>query len=151
MNTFLSPFAPEIFVSRDGFDSPVPRQPARLHTQAESGTYLRDSSRALRRRPGIYLNRHTPSGQSRVYRVTQWRTDGVHCRQSAGTGPANLKVVPNGCFLGRLCASLPHTHYGYEVGMLKVSPGGVPPGSKKLRRYERPLYKYTITANLFSL
>ena len=25
---FLSPFAPENFVSRDGFDSPVPRQPA---------------------------------------------------------------------------------------------------------------------------
>ena len=32
-------------------------------------------------------NRHTPSGQSRVYRVTQLRTDGVHCRESAGTGP----------------------------------------------------------------
>ena len=23
------------------------------------------------------------------------RTDGVHCRQSAGTGPVNLKVVPS--------------------------------------------------------
>ena len=33
----LSPFAPESFVSRDGFGSPVPRQPAHLHTQAESG------------------------------------------------------------------------------------------------------------------
>ena len=38
------------------------------------------------------LNRHTPSGQSRVYRVTQLRTDGVHCRESAGTGP----VKPRG-------------------------------------------------------
>ena len=47
------------------------------------------------------LNRHTPSGQSRVYRVTQLRTDGVHCRESAGTGPLNLKVVPNECCLGR--------------------------------------------------
>ena len=46
-------------------------------------------------------NRHTPSGQSRVYRVTQLRTDGVHCRASAGTGPVNLKVVPNECCLGR--------------------------------------------------
>ena len=35
---------PEILVSRDGFGSPVPRQPAHLHTQAESGAYLRDSS-----------------------------------------------------------------------------------------------------------
>ena len=47
------------------------------------------------------LNRHTPSGQSQVYRVTQLRTDGVHCRESAGTGPVNHKVVPNECCLSR--------------------------------------------------
>ena len=55
-------------------------------------------------RGGFHLfiyNRHTPSGQSRVHRVTQLRTDGVHCRESAGTGPVNLKVVPNECCLGR--------------------------------------------------
>ena len=47
-------------------------------------------------------NRHTPSGQSRVHRVTQLLlTDGVHGRESAGTGPVNLKVVPNECCLGR--------------------------------------------------
>ena len=69
------------------------------------------------------LNRHTSSGQSRVYRVTQLRTDGVHCRESAGTGPVSLKVVPNECCLGRspwdqlICASLSHTHYWYEVGI----------------------------------
>ena len=39
-NISLSPLVPENFVSRDGFDSSVPRQPARLHTQAESGAYL---------------------------------------------------------------------------------------------------------------
>ena len=49
----------------------------------------------------IYLYRWPPSGQSRVYQVTQLRTDGIHCRESAGTGPVNLKVVPNGCCLGR--------------------------------------------------
>ena len=32
----LSPFTPENLVSRDGFGSPVPRQPAHLRTQAES-------------------------------------------------------------------------------------------------------------------
>ena len=37
MNISLSPFAPENLVSRDGFGSPVPRQHAHLHTQAESG------------------------------------------------------------------------------------------------------------------
>ena len=55
-------------------------------------------------RGGVYLfteDRHTPSGQSRVYRVTQLRTDGVHCRESAGTEPVNLKIVPNACCLGR--------------------------------------------------
>ena len=52
--------------------------------------------------PVIYLHlegtsKHTPSGQSRVFLVTQLRTDGVHCRESAGTGLVNLKVE--------------HTHY----------------------------------------
>ena len=58
INISLSAFAPENLVSRDGFGSPVPRQPAHLHTQAQSGAYLRDSSRVPRRRPFIYLNRH---------------------------------------------------------------------------------------------
>ena len=84
MNVSLSAFAPENLVSRNGFGSPVPRQPAHLHTQAESDAYLRDSSRVPRRRPFIYFYRQTPSGQSRLYRVTQLRTDGVHRRESAG-------------------------------------------------------------------
>ena len=33
----------------------------------------------------------TPAGH---YRVTQLRTDVVHCRDSVGTGPVVLKVVP---------------------------------------------------------
>ena len=53
-----------------------------LHTRAEFGAYSRDSSRFPRRR----RYRHTPSGQPRVHRVTQMRTNGVHCRESAGTG-----------------------------------------------------------------
>ena len=89
----LSLFAPANLVSRDGFSRPVPRQPAHLHAQAGYGAYSRDSSRFPRRRPFIYLYRHTPSGQYRVYRVTQVRIEGVHCRESAGTGPLALKVV----------------------------------------------------------
>ena len=53
-DTPLSPCVPENLVSRDGFIRPVPRQPAHLYTQAESGAYLRDSSRVPRRRPFIY-------------------------------------------------------------------------------------------------
>ena len=41
----------------------------------------------------MYLYRHTPSGQSRVYRVRQLRIEGVHCQAFAGTGPV-VKVVP---------------------------------------------------------
>ena len=39
MNFSLSLIAPENLVSREGFGSPVPRQPAHLHTQAESGAF----------------------------------------------------------------------------------------------------------------
>ena len=39
MNFSLSAFAPENLVSRDDFGSPVPRQPAHLHTLAEFGAH----------------------------------------------------------------------------------------------------------------
>ena len=50
-NIPLSPCVPENLVSRDGFSRPVPRPSAHLHTQAEPGAYLRDSSRVPQRRP----------------------------------------------------------------------------------------------------
>ena len=56
MNFSLSAFVPENLVSRDEFGSPVPRQPAHLQTQAESGAYLRDSSRFPDWCPFLYLN-----------------------------------------------------------------------------------------------
>ena len=54
-NIPLSPCVPENLVSRDGFSRPVPRQPAHLHSQAEPGAYLRDSSRVPRRRPSMHV------------------------------------------------------------------------------------------------
>ena len=76
MNIPLSPCVPENLVSRDGFSRPVPRQPAHLHTQAESGAYLRDSSRVPRRRPFVkppYATGSVPSlsGHAIAYR---WRS-----------------------------------------------------------------------------
>ena len=65
--------------------------PLILHTQAGSGAYSREYSHLPRRRPHIY--RQPPSGQSRVYRVTQFRADGIHCRESSGTAPIVLKVA----------------------------------------------------------
>ena len=102
MNISLSAFAPENLISRDGFGSPVPRQPAHLHVRLN---LVLTYGVPPEFRGGVHLfilnRRHTPSGQSRVYRVTRLRTDGVHYREFVGTGPVNLKVVPNECCLGR--------------------------------------------------
>ena len=70
-----------------------------LHTQAESGAYSRNSSRFQQQRPFIYTaNRHRVSPQSRLYeQVMQLRTDGVHCRESAGTGSSSQGSSSNGC------------------------------------------------------
>ena len=44
---YLSPLAPDNLVSRDGFGSPAPRQPAHLHTQADSGAYFRSAAASI--------------------------------------------------------------------------------------------------------
>ena len=82
-------------MARDRFGSRVPRQPAHFHTQAD---LVLTYGIPPEFRGGVHLfilNRQTSSGQSQVYRVTQLRTDGVHCRESTGTGALNLKAVPN--------------------------------------------------------
>ena len=66
---------PENLVSRDGFSRPVPRQPAHLHTQAESGAYLRDSSRVPRRRPYETAIRHRVSPELSGHAIAyRWRS-----------------------------------------------------------------------------
>ena len=47
---------PENLASRHGYGNPIPRQPAHLHTQAESGAYLRHSPPVTRRCLFIYRN-----------------------------------------------------------------------------------------------
>ena len=125
-NISLSAFAPENLVSRDGFGSPVPRQPAHLHTQAESDAYLRDSSRVPRRRPFIYLKSPDAigsvpslSGHAIAYR---WRSLPRVCRHMVSKPQGSSeRVLPWQVTMDQLiCASLSHTHYWYEVGMLKV-------------------------------
>ena len=90
MNIFLSASAPENLVSRDGFGSPVSRQPA-LISLLRLNMVLTYFSEFLPSSATAYINlfnhQNTPSGQSRVYRVTQsLRIDGVHCRESAAQG-----------------------------------------------------------------
>ena len=124
MNVSLSPCVPENLVSRDGFSRPVRRQPAHLHTMAESGAYLRDPSWVPRRRPFMkpsYAIGSVPSlsGHAIEYR---WRSL-PRVRRDRASKPqgSSERVLPWQITTDQLIfASLSHTHYWYEVGMLKV-------------------------------
>ena len=126
MNIPLSPCVPENLVSRDGFSRPVPRQPAHICTQAESGAYLRDSSRVPRRRPFMkppYAIGSVPSllsGHAIAYR---WRSlPRVRRHRASKAQGSSERVLPWQITMDQLIfASLSHTHYWYEVGMLKVT------------------------------
>ena len=134
MNIPLSPYVPENLVSRDGFSHPVPRQPAHLHTQAEFGAYLRDSSRVPLRRPFIYLKPPyaigsvpSLSGHAIGYR---WRSlPRVRRHRTNKPQGSSERVLPWQVTMDQLiCVSLSHTHYWYEVGMLKYSKSMDRPG-----------------------
>ena len=118
-NIPLSPCVPENLVSRAGFSRPVPRQPAHLHTQTESGAYVRDSSRVPRRRPFMkppYAIGSVPSlsGHAIAY---QWRSLPRVRRHSASKPQGSSeRVLPWQITMDQLIlASLSHTHYWYEV------------------------------------
>ena len=124
INISLSAFVPENLVSRDGFGSLVPRQPAYLHTQAESGAYLRDSSRVPRWRPFMkppYAIGSVPSllGHAVAYR---WRSlPRVRRHGASRLEGSSERVLPWQVTMDQLIfASLSHTPYWYEVGMLRV-------------------------------
>ena len=125
MNIPLSPCGPENLVSRCGFMSPVLRQPAHLHTQAESGVYLRDSSRVPQWCPYMkppYAIGSDPSlsGHAIAYR---WRSLPRVRRHRASKlqGSSERVLLPWQVTMDQLIfASLSHTHYWYQVGMLKV-------------------------------
>ena len=119
----LSPCVPEILVSRDGFSRPVPRQPAYLHTQAESGAYLRGSSRVPRWRRFMkppYAIGLVPSlsGHAIAHR---WRSlPRVRRHRASKPQGSSERVLPWQITMDQLIfASLSHTHYWYEVGMLR--------------------------------
>ena len=114
-NIPLSAFAPENFISRDGLGNPVPRQPANLHTQAESGAYLRDSSRVPRRCSFIYFKPPyaigsvpSLSGHANAYR---WRSLPIVRRHRAiEPRGSSERVLPWQVTMDQLiCASLSHT------------------------------------------
>ena len=97
MNISLSPFAPESLVSRDGFGRPVPSRVSLLIPILRLNLVLTYGI-PPEFRGGVHFFiltaiRHRVSPEF-IESLTQLRTDGVHCRESAGTGPVNLNVVP---------------------------------------------------------
>ena len=125
MSIPLSPCVPENLVSRDGFSRLVRRQPAPLHTQAESGAYLRDYSRVPRRRPFMkppYAIRSVPSLSGHAIAYRRWRSlPRVRRHRASKPQGSSERVLPWQVTMDHLIfASLSHTHYWYEVGMLKV-------------------------------
>ena len=161
-NIPLSPCVPENLVSRDGFSRPVPRQPAYLHTRAESGAYLRDSSRVPRWRPFMkppYAIGSVPSlsGHAIAYR---WRSL-LRVRRYMASKPqgSSERVLPWQITMAHLTfASLSHTHYWYEVGLLNVaylkkypnvSKGRILSSSQKVvvRRPQRRLFDFENSAS----
>ena len=94
-----------------------------LHTQAESGAYLRDSSKVPRRRPFMkppYAIGSVPSlsGHAIAYR---WRSlPRVRRHRASKPQASSERVLPWQVTMDQLIfASLSHTHYWYGMGMLK--------------------------------
>ena len=125
MNIPLSPCVPENLISRDGFNRPVPRQPAHLHTQAESSAYLRDYSRVPRRRlfmrwPYAIGSAPSLSGHAIAYRWRSLPRVRRH-RTSKPQGSFERVLLWQVTMDQLIFASLSHTHYyWYEVGMLQA-------------------------------
>ena len=121
----LSPCVPENLVSVDGFSRPVPRQPAHLHTQAESGVLTYGIPPEFR--GGVHMKPPyaigsvpSLSGHAIAYR---WRsTPRVRRHRASKPQGSSERELPWQITMDQLIfASLSHTHYWYEVGMLKVT------------------------------
>ena len=123
MNIPLSLYVPENLVSRDGFSRPVPRHPAHLHNQAESGAYLRDSSRVPRRRPFIYIQLphaigSVPSLSGHAIIAYRWRSlPRIRRRRASTPQGRSERMLPSWqVTMDQLvCASPSPIHYWYEV------------------------------------
>ena len=105
---------------------PRPASACSSHTQAESGAYLRDSSRVPRRRPFTYFKPPyaigsvpSLSGHAIAYR---WRSlPRVRRHRASKHQGSSERVLPWQITMDQLiCASLSHIHHWYELGMLKV-------------------------------
>ena len=126
LNVSLSAFAPNNLVSRDGFGSPVPRQPVHslysgwiwclltgfLPSFAAASIYFFKPPYAVGSVPCL-------PGHLIAYR---WRSlPTVHRHGASKLQGSFERVLPWQVTMDQLtCAFLSHTHYWYEVRMLKV-------------------------------
>ena len=78
-------FSPENVVSRDSLSRPIPRRPAQSPNIGWLNLVLTHGIFPAFREGGI-VYRQPPSGQFRVYRVTQLHTDGVHAESPPAQG-----------------------------------------------------------------
>ena len=121
----LSLFTPENLVSRDGFGRPDPRQFTAHSPHWGRIWCLLAGFLPISTAASTYLYRQLPSGQSRVYGPTQSRTDGFYCRESAGTWPVVLKIVPvTGAaftispWTNQYAPLFSHSHYWYWYSLV---------------------------------
>ena len=97
---------------------PCPRSRLRI--------WFRETSLAVPSRARLFVL--YTNAESDAYSRDSLRTDGVHCRESVGTGRVVLKVfrVTGAAFASpwTKCSCTPlffHTHYWYTVSMFKLS------------------------------
>ena len=133
MNISLSAFAPEIWSREIGSAVSSRVSPLILHTQAESGAYIRDSSRVPRRRPFIYCERSdfkppyaiglVPSLSSHAI-AYRWRLlPRVRRNKASKPQGSSERMLSWQVTMDQLiCAPLSHTYYWYKMGILKVPP-----------------------------
>ena len=119
---------PENLVSRDGFSRPVPRQPAHspnsgriwcllitrfLLSSATASIYLYKPAIYHRVSPAFIGSRNCVPMAFTVWRVRRYRA-------SKPQGSSE-RVLPWQVTMDQfICASLSHTHFWYEVGILNV-------------------------------
>ena len=134
MNIPLSPYVHVNLVSRDGFSRPVPSRVSLLIFILRlnlSGAYLGNFSRVPRRCPFMkppHAIGPVPSlsGHAIAYR---WRSL-PRLRRHRASKPqgSSERVLPWQVIVDQLlCASIFHTQYWYEVGMLKVPASALMP------------------------
>ena len=113
MNIPLSPCVPENLVSRDGFSRPVPRQPV------TTGFLPSSAAASIMKPPYAIGSVPSLSGHAIAYR---WRSlPRVRRHRASKPQGSYERVLPWQITMDQsIFASLSHTHYWYEVGMLKV-------------------------------